>query len=143
MLWQYSSLVSLSLYNVEVGKMSIAVAYRRSLVLGQSADLYALFYVNRPPTLVSTSRRRTSCRLLHYTRTLYQCGTIYDAVKVACCEVDSLSPPSRSSVRTACARSQVTFGPTFPAPAPVDRPMDTHRLMVYRVMTYACFAASI
>ena len=31
---------------------------------------------------------------------------------------------SRSSVRAACARTQVTFGPATPAPAPVDRPMD-------------------
>ena len=37
----------------------------------------------------------------------------------------SLSPPPRSSVRTACARTQVTFGPATPASAPVDRPMDT------------------
>ena len=37
----------------------------------------------------------------------------------------SHSPPPRSSVRAACARNQVTFGPTTPAPAPVDRPMDT------------------
>ena len=29
----------------------------------------------------------------------------------------------RSSVRTACARTQVTFGPA--SPAPVDRQMDT------------------
>ena len=35
----------------------------------------------------------------------------------------SLSPPPRSSVRAACARTQVTFGPA--TPAPVDRPMDT------------------
>ena len=35
--------------NVETGKMSIAVACRRSLiVLGQSADLYVLWYDNRP-----------------------------------------------------------------------------------------------
>ena len=37
----------------------------------------------------------------------------------------SLSPPPRSPVRTACARTRVTFGPATPAPAPVDRPMDT------------------
>ena len=40
-------------------------------------------------------------------------------------DVDSLSPPPRSSVRAAPARSQVTFGPATPAPAPVDRPIDT------------------
>ena len=51
---------------------------------------------------------------------------IYDAVKTPRSDVDySLSPPPRSSVRTACARTQVTFGPATPAPAPVDRPMDT------------------
>ena len=56
-------------------------------------------------------------------------------VKTPRSDVDySLSPPPRSSVRVACARTQVTFGPTTPAPAPVDRPMD------YRVLTYACFA---
>ena len=66
---------------------------------------------------------------------------IYDAVKTPRSDVDySLSPPPRSSVRAACARTQVTFGPATPAPAPVDRSMDTHRLMVYRVLTYACFA---
>ena len=31
----------------------------------------------------------------------------------------------RSSVRVACARTQVIFGPATPASAPVDRPMDT------------------
>ena len=51
---------------------------------------------------------------------------IYDAVKTPRSDVDySLSPPPRSSVRVACARTQVTFGPTTPAPAPVDRSMDT------------------
>ena len=51
---------------------------------------------------------------------------IYDAVKTPRSDVDySLSPPPRSSVRAACARTQVTFGPATPAPAPVDRPMDT------------------
>ena len=51
---------------------------------------------------------------------------IYDAVKTPRSDVDySLSPPPRSSLRVACARTQVTFGPTTPAPAPVDRPMDT------------------
>ena len=50
---------------------------------------------------------------------------IYDAVKTPRSDVDhSLSPPSRSS-RGACARAQVTLGPATPAPAPVDRPMDT------------------
>ena len=37
----------------------------------------------------------------------------------------NLSPPPRSSVCIVCARTQVTFGPATPAPAPVDRPMDT------------------
>ena len=37
----------------------------------------------------------------------------------------SLSPSPLSSMRTACARTQVNFGPATPAPAPVDRPMDT------------------
>ena len=51
---------------------------------------------------------------------------IYDAVKTPRSDVDySLSPPPRSSVRAACARTQVTFGPATPAPTPVDRPMDT------------------
>ena len=51
---------------------------------------------------------------------------IYDAVKTPRSDVDySLSPPPRSSMRAACARTQVTFGPATPAPAPVDRPMDT------------------
>ena len=36
-----------------------------------------------------------------------------------------LSPPPRSSVRAAGTRTQVTFGPATPAPAPVDRQMDT------------------
>ena len=50
---------------------------------------------------------------------------IYDAVTPRS-DVDySLSPPPRSSVRAACARTQVTFGPATPAPAPLDRPMDT------------------
>ena len=42
----------------------------------------------------------------------------------------SLSPPPRSSVRTACARTQVTFGPAASAPAPVDRPMDTSNMSI-------------
>ena len=41
-------------HNVETGKMSIAVASRRSLALGQSADLYVLLYDNRP--VVATSK---------------------------------------------------------------------------------------
>ena len=55
------------------------------------------------------------------------CICIYEgSVKTPRSDVDySLSPPPRSSVRAACARTQVTFGPTTPAPAPVDRPMDT------------------
>ena len=40
--------------NVETGKLSIAVACRRSLVLGQSADLCVLGYDNRP--VVATSK---------------------------------------------------------------------------------------
>ena len=40
--------------NVETGKMSTAVACRRSLVLGQSADLRVLWYDNRP--IVATSK---------------------------------------------------------------------------------------
>ena len=49
---------------------------------------------------------------------------IYDAVKTPRSDVYySLSPPPRSSVRAACARTQATFGPA--TPAPVDRPMDT------------------
>ena len=39
--------------NVEVGKMSIAVACRRSLVLGQSADLYVPWFDNQPIVAVS------------------------------------------------------------------------------------------
>ena len=63
---------------------------------------------------------------------------IYDAVKTPRSDVDySLSPPLRSSVRAACARTQVTFGPATPAPAPAA---NGHRLMVYRVLTYAFFA---
>ena len=51
---------------------------------------------------------------------------IYDAVKTPRNDVDySPSPPPRSSVRAACARTQVTFGPATPALAPVDRPMNT------------------
>ena len=50
----------------------------------------------------------------------------YNAVKTPRSDVGySLSPPPRYSVRAACAHTQVTFGPTTPAPAPVDRPMDT------------------
>ena len=52
----------------------------------------------------------------------------YDAAKTPRSDVDySLSPPPRSSVRTACARSSVASTPaaTDPAPAPADRPMDT------------------
>ena len=50
----------------------------------------------------------------------------YDAVKTPRSDVDySLSFPPRSSVRTACARTRVTFGSAIPAPAPMDRPMDT------------------
>ena len=37
----------------ETGKMSIAVACRRSLVFRQSADLYVLWYDNQP--IVATS----------------------------------------------------------------------------------------
>ena len=37
---QYIYHITVQHYNAEVGKMSIAVACRRSLVLGQSADLY-------------------------------------------------------------------------------------------------------
>ena len=53
---------------------------------------------------------------------------IYDAAKTPRSDVDySLSPPPRSSARTACARSSApsTPAPTDPAPTPVDRPMDT------------------
>ena len=51
---------------------------------------------------------------------------LYDAVKTPRSDVGySLSPSPRSSVRTACARTQVTFGPATPAPASADRPMDT------------------
>jgi hypothetical protein len=51
-------------------------------------------------------------------------NTIYDAIRVPRSDVDhTLSPPPRSSVRTACARAQVAFG--SPPPAPVSRPMDT------------------
>ena len=51
---------------------------------------------------------------------------IYDAVKTPRSDVDySLSPPHRSSVSTACARTQVSLRPAPPAPAPLDRPMDT------------------
>ena len=56
--------------------------------------------------------------VIKYIRGKYQCIDRSD--------VDySLSPPPRSSVRATCARTQVTFGPATPAPAPVDRPMDT------------------
>ena len=50
---------------------------------------------------------------------------IYDAVKTTCIDVDHSLIPPRSYVRTACASIQVTFGPATPAPAPLDRPMDT------------------
>ena len=49
----------------------------------------------------------------------------------------SLSPPPCSSVRAACACTQVTFGPATPAPACGSA--NGHRLMVYRVLTYASF----
>ena len=65
---------------------------------------------------------------------------IYDAVKSPRSDVDySLSPPPRSYVRAACARTQVAFKSA--TPAPVIWQMD--RLMVYRMLTYACFALVI
>ena len=45
---------------------------------------------------------------------------------------------AKSVAHTACARTQVTFGPATPVPAPVDRPRGKHRLNVYRVISYAC-----
>ena len=53
---------------------------------------------------------------------------IYDAAKTPRSDVDySLSPPPRSSARTACARSSAPSTPasTDPVPAPADWPMDT------------------
>ena len=51
---------------------------------------------------------------------------IYDAVKTPRSDVDySLSPPPRSSMLAVCARTQIIFGPAIPAPASVDRQMDT------------------
>ena len=41
-------------------------------------------------------------------------------------------------MRTACARTQVTFG-RCPCTSPCGS-ADGHRLMVYRVLSYACFA---
>ena len=50
---------------------------------------------------------------------------IYDAVKIPRTDEDyCLSPPPRSSGRTAYARTQVTFGSTTPAPSLLDRPID-------------------
>ena len=37
----------------------------------------------------------------------------------------NLGPPPRSTVRPVCVRTHVSLGPATPAPAPVDRPMDT------------------
>ena len=52
---------------------------------------------------------------------------IYDAAKTPHIDKDhSLSPPSRSSVRAACARTQSHPGPA--STAPVDRQMDTVRV---------------
>ena len=60
---------------------------------------------------------------------------IYDAVKTPHSDVDySLSPPT--SVRTTCALTRVIFGPATPP----TRWANGHQLMVYRVLTYACFA---
>ena len=61
---------------------------------------------------------------------------IFGAVKTPRSDVDhSIRPPPPSTVRTACARTQVTFGPATPAPAPVDRPMDTGQVStVYCLM---------
>ena len=52
---------------------------------------------------------------------------IYDAVKTPRSVDYSLSPPPRSSARTACARSAAPSNPasTDPVPAPADWPMDT------------------
>ena len=55
------------------------------------------------------------------TTILYEYRAIYDAVKTPGSDVDySLSDPLRSSVRAACARTQVTFSSATPAPGPVD-----------------------
>ena len=68
--------------------------------------------------------RTIAITLLKFRARAYR--AIYDAAKTPHSDVDySLSPPPRSSALIACARTQVTFGPTTPAPAPVDRPMDT------------------
>jgi hypothetical protein len=53
----------------------------------------------------------------------YAYNAMYDGVKVARGDVDySLSPPPRSSARTACARAQAVFGPDPPVSS--ARPMD-------------------
>ena len=71
-------------------------------------------------------KRSIAITLLKFRARAYR--AIYDAAKTSRSDVDySLSPPPRSSVRTACARSSVPSTPaaTDPAPAPADRPMDT------------------
>ena len=74
--------------------------------------------------MIVTLKRSIAFGLLRFRAQAYR--AIYDAVKTPCSDVDySLSPPPRSSVRATCARTQVTFGPATPTPAPVDRPMDT------------------
>ena len=69
-------------------------------------------------------KRSIAFGLLHSRALAYRAN--HDSVKTPHSDVDySLSPPPRSSVRSICALTQVTFGPATPAPAPVDRPMDT------------------
>ena len=75
--------------------------------------------LNRPEIWVRTAQSWTRVTRNNFLR------LIVIRTGISCEEYESLSPPPRSSVRVACARTQVTFGPTTPAPAPVDRPMDT------------------
>ena len=69
-------------------------------------------------------KRSIAITLLKFRARAYR--AIYDAAKTPRSVVDySLSPPPRSSARTACARSSAPSTPTATDPAPVDRPMDT------------------
>ena len=73
-----------------------------------------------------------------------ECRAIYDAVKTPRSDVDySRNPPPRSSVRgvvrTACTRTQAHPELRFPCTCPCGS-ANGHRLMIYRVLYYACFA---
>ena len=71
-------------------------------------------------------KRSIAITLLKFRARVYR--AIYDASKTPRSDVDySLSPPPRSSERTACARSSALSTPAFtdPAPAPANWPMDT------------------